>query len=436
MEPEVLARLLEEEGRDNARRLYAHQDYFSYIIPSTWFVIGVAILGLVFYPNNVSAGISALRKTLLRFGEPTTAIDLLAGVVILVMAFNTIYVLGHMLNGFASAFLERVIVRKLLRYPFQLYDNRLQRRDEQINDGDLFREAVIDAPYQVHCANILPLALMEITCWAFSRSDAHSDTWIREHAYQCALLCIVLTIAHLGLPKPITRSRLARRDRKGRRTFRWLFGGHIVVIVLASATLATTAIKFATAGVLFALPITNVALGVIDHRLRIRGHGRHRNTLARRLFLYLRYTFVNFIYFGAKMVGYAASPSVELIARAKEAANCGAETNDFYWLSYLRLQKESPAFFETAYHAMSIHSMNRNLSNATLFILIASITAFATQWPTGLTQTAFLWALSLWLCSYLFFVRYLYLLSGEHSRFVLRACALLAERDKRLVVPA
>lgn len=425
-----------EEGRAVQQRLYAHQDYFSYIIPSTWFVLGTATLALVFYQTVVEEAIAWFRHLCSQLGEPTTAFDLLAGIILIVVAFNATYVLGHILNGFAAAVLERVMVRKLLLYPFQLYELKWNDTASDRNDGERFRDAVLGNPYQLHCANLLPFFFLELTVYAFARVNGHTGTWVDEHRLLTFCLAAAITVVHLGFPIWLKGSRHARKHPAGARMFRWCFFVHIAVLVLVTALIGWAIGYHGKASILFILPLTNWLLATIDRRLRRKGKGRHKKPIVRYFYYYLTVTFMNFAYMGAKMVGYGAAPSRDLIGKAKSLVGYTSESNDFFWMAHLRIQKDAPQLYETAYHSMALQGMNRNLSNATAFVLVVSVVCFVISWPTGYRHGALLWVGALSMLSYLFFVRFLFLFAGRHSRFIIRAAALLAEREQpKIILP-
>jgi len=418
-----------EEGLEAHQRLYAHRDYFDYVIPASWFLMGVAGFAFYFYRDVVDGAIKWMKALLHQVGEPTTAMDILAAIILLVVAFNVTYILGHVLNGFAAAVLERVFVRKLLRFPFQLYELKSKDKRKNRNDGERFRDAVLDNPYQVHCANLLPLLFFEVTLLTFARVNPHAGSWVDHHRAATFLLALGAVVAHFGIPHWVPSSRYAARFRDVIGLFRWFFWCHIVVLLLIGAIVGWAIAYQGTASVLVVLPLTNLLLALIDRRLRRQGRGRHRRVFVRCLYFYLTLTFVNFAYFGAKLVGYSAAPSRDLIARASRFVGYNSQENDFFWMTHLRVQKEAPTLYATVYHAMSLQGMNRNLSNATAFILAVSVGAFAIKWPEPFRYSALVWIAALAGLSYLFFVRYLFLFSGPHSRYILRAAALLAENE-------
>jgi len=433
MELPILHKLF-DEGSAVQRRLYAHHDYFSYIIPSTWFFTGVAFLGLIFYLPDIESGVQACKTVMSRFGEPTTAIDLLVGIVLLVLAFNATFIFGHILNGFAAGFLERVVVRKLLSYPFQLYEMKWNDRGSDRNDGERFRDTVLANPYNVHCVNLFPVLIGELAIFAFARVNGHAGTWVDQHKLLTFALAVLGSMIHFGCPYWVKGSRYAKQYPAGARVFKRLFFIHVAFLAIVAGTVGCFIAFQGAAGVLFTLPLGNLLLATVDHRLRRAGRGKHKRAVFRYLYFYLNLTFLNFAYFGAKMVGYGAAPSRDLIGRAKDLVGYTSESNDFFWMAELRIQQKSPEFHGTAYHARALQSMNRNLSNATAFVLLASAVAFTIRWPGGVRHGALIWIAVLAVLTYLFFVRYLFLFAGRHSRFLIRASALLAEEERPQVI--
>jgi hypothetical protein len=220
------------------------------------------------------------------------------------------------------------------------------------------------------------------------------------------------------------------------RIFARLFFGHIAILIAVTGLVGWSIAYRGAASVLFALALTNLLLASLDQRLRRAGKGKHKRALARYVFFYLNLTYANLAYLGAKMVGYGAGPSRLLIGRAKDLVGYTSESNDFFWMAELRIQLRSAKFHDTAYHAMALQTMNRNLSNATAFVLLISVVSFLLRWPDGVRHGALIWVGALSTLSYLFFVRYLFLFAGRHSRFLIRAAALLAEEEQpRVVTP-
>jgi hypothetical protein len=70
------------------------------------------------------------REVQRRLYEPSTGVDVVIALILAVVIFNVVYVLGQLLNGVAAVVLDRVIVKKLLQYPFALCELKSQNTDE------------------------------------------------------------------------------------------------------------------------------------------------------------------------------------------------------------------------------------------------------------------------------------------------------------------
>jgi len=375
----MFERAVEEEGREVQRRLYAHHDYFGNVIPSTWFVIISLFGAFIFYRQSLSAGVSAIHRFVKALGEPTTGVDVLIAVVLAIASFNIIYVVGQLLNGVASVVLDRLIVKKLLRYPFTLYEMKWLQREEKRTDSSLLREAMLNATYAVFCVNLIPVVFFEFALVAFGRDHPYAGSWVQRHPLLTIGLSLVLVAAHFGVPRYRKARETCGADDEAANA---LVVGHWAAIVIIAIFIGVSIAFAGITWVVLLLPVTNAIVAISDRKMLLRYGASYKTPAIRNFFVYVRRTFLNAAYFAAKIVGYSASPDAELIGRALTEAHYGSQANDFYWMCQLRLENEAPRSYDTAYHGMAMYTMNRNLCNATAFIAVISVIAFYVQWPT------------------------------------------------------
>jgi hypothetical protein len=441
----MFERAVEEEGREVQRRLYAHHDYFGNVIPSTWFLIATLMGAFIFYRQSLSDAVGALHKFVKPLGEPTTGVDVLLAVVLAIVSFNIIYVVGQLLNGVAAVVLDRVIVKKLLSYPFTLYELKWQQRHENKPDTIILREAMLNATYAVFCVNLIPVVFFELALVAFGRANPYPGSWVQKHLLLTLGLSLLLVFAHFGLPS----TRKAREtcgigtDADNNR-FALVVGHWLAIVIFATIVGSTIALAGLTEIVLL-LPAVNGLLALSDRKMLIRYGIHHKTPAAHQFFVYMRRTFLNTSYMAAKIVGYSSSPDAALIGRALAEARYGSKANDFYWMCQLLLENDAPRSYDTAYHGMAMYTMNRNLCNATAFTAVMSVVAFYVRWPDAFHYSPLVWIAILCVLTYMFFIRYLYLFSGSYCKYVVRAAAFMANRnspnvldksDERVVVRA
>jgi hypothetical protein len=432
----VLDRVIEEEGREVQRRLYAHHDYFGNIIPSTWFVFGAAFGVFVFYRKAAAASLKDIKDFIHPLGEPTTGVDVLLAVVLAIIGFNLVYILGQLLNGVAAVTLDRVIVKKLLKYPFTLYELKWEKREQKRTDAQILREAVFESSYGVFCINIVPIVFFELALVAFGLNNPYGGSWVEAHKVLTIALTVVLVCTHFGIPS-LRKARLIAEEEATNPSDAKLelILCHMIVVVLISIGVGLAIARAGWTLVILLLPITNGVIAVSERRLVAKYGPEFKSPAMKRSFLYMRRTFLNPAYFAAKLVGYGSSPDARLIGKAREAAGYDSRANDFYWMCQLRIENDAPRSYNTAYHGMAMYTMNRNLCNSTAFIAIASVVAFYIKWPdTPQKYLPLIWIAILCVMTYVFFIRYLYLFSGLYSKYVVRAVTFLEERNRPILV--
>lgn len=425
---------LEDKGREVQRRLYAHHDYFGNIIPSSWFLLGSLTGAFVFYRHELGVAFLRLKAFLQPLGEPSTGVEVVMAIMLAIAAFNVVYVVGQLLNGVAAVLLDRVIVKKLLQYPFTLYEMKWNNRDANLPDGQLFRDAVTKASYAVFCVNLAPVVFFELALVAFGRVNPHAGSWVQRHPTGTVFLSLVLVMVHFGIPS-VRKARQVCGEGIETQTMRLeLIWGHVTLIVISTAIVSIAISARGQTESILLLPLANVAMAIADRKLLLKYGAGYRSNEMRHVFVYARRTFFNPAYFAAKLVGYGTTPAAELLGKAIAEAKYDSRANDFYWMCQLRLENDAPRSYDTAYHGMAMYTMNRNLANATAFVTIASLVAFYAKWPNGIRYLALAWVGILCVLCYIFFVRYLYLFSGLYSKYVVRTAAFLADRQKPHVI--
>jgi len=430
----MLERALEEHSLEVRRRLFAHQDYFGNIIPSSWFVLGTLTGAFVFYQNQLQGVAKAVREFIEPFGEPSTGVDIFLAVVLLMAAFNVIYILGQLLNGLAAILLDRIILKKLLQYPFTLYELKWTSRHLAKLDSALFRDAMLNASYGVFCVNLIPVVFFELSLLAFALQNPRTDSWVHDHEIRSLISSAVLVVIHFGIPsiskaRDVCRSTLDAKDMTVQ-----LVIGHILLIVVGAVILAMAVVANGFTWFILLLPIANFAMALGDRKM-VKQYGMLYKTPAMRcVFMYARRTFVNPAYFAAKLVGYGSGPAAELIGKALQAARYGSAANDFYWMCQLRVENDAPRTYDTAYHGMAMYTMNRNLCNATAIVIVISLIEYYIHWPDNYRHMPLFWIAALCVITYAFFIRFLYLFSGAYSKYIIRAAAFVTDREQRVIV--
>jgi len=424
----MFERAVEEEGREVQRRLYAHHDYFGNVIPSTWFVIASLLGAFIFYRRSLALWVNAIHRFVQPLGEPTTGVDVLIAVVLAIASFNIIYVVGQLLNGVAAVVLDRWIVKKLLRYPFTLYEMKYQKRSDKKTDSIVLREAMLDASYAVFCVNLIPVVFFELALVAFGRVNPYPGSWVQGHPLLTIGLSLLLVLAHFGIPSYRKARETCGGDDEAA-TNRWeLVIGHWTLVVFFSSIVGAVIAFAGITEIVLILPVVNAVVAAGDRKMLLKYGSPYKKPAMRHLFVYIRRTFVNASYLAAKAVGYGTLPDADLIGRALSDARYDSKANDFYWMCQLRLENEAPRLYDTAYHGMAMYTMNRNLCNATAFIAVMSVSAFYVQWPMDYHYSPLVWIAILCVLTYMFFVRYLYLFSGGYCKYVVRAASFMAGR--------
>lgn len=427
----MLDRLAVSSLGDTHKKLYAHYDYFGYVIPAVWFLVGSLIVELQFARESPIDRL--LDETFAFLGEvadlKSVAFELVVAIAVLLLLFNLIYITGHLLNSTSALLMDRSIVKKILKYPFKLWLLRDELRSAgkgfaRADDHKLFAWAVLDTSYFLTAsANLFPWVVIEFGLVFYSFRQDHGQIHWAYSVAGATFLVGVLTYLHLGAP---TRraERLDLREEFG--SFREIRILHGVLLILVVSLVTAAVLVFESLAPLLAL-VTLSALIVAGDR-RMRREREYSRGSAKKFYFYLRSSFPNWIYFVANLVDYGSMPSRSVLTKAKACTGkCDGSSSDFFWLAYINLENRAPASFPAAYHFLSMYGMNRNLSTATGFILIHTGLSYFFNRLIAADAEVFVWVCTLLAFSLLFFVRYLYLYSGYYSKYIVRAAAYLEE---------
>jgi hypothetical protein len=339
------------------------------------------------------------------------ALEVLFAIILFIVGFNVVFVLGHLLNSISALVLDRWVVKKLLGYPFELYQYAADHPDET---ASYFRSRVAGASYFVYLVNLVPLILIELVL-AYRAEGLMAS--IERRWYLATAVAIVLTLFHFGVPFYGYRT---VREQFTSRAARWVGILHVVFNLLTAVGLYSLLRHHQQ----FAIPVlilVNLLIGAVDRicsqweRLQKRGTVR----ITQR---YLRSTFINPIYSAAKLVSYAKTPAPEVIKKAQELA--GPLKEDFFWSCYLLTQSNAPVAFTSIYHFLALYGMSRNLCNATFAIWVWSVISFLFRSPHPVDASVIIWSVALAGLTYVFFFRFLYFYASYFSRYVVRVAAV------------
>lgn len=440
----LVERATQTAAADVGRRLYAHYDYFGYVIPTVWFLLGLALTEKTVYKSNVGAGLFAWFQA--TFEAPakapsqspdglSVAGQILLAVGVALIVFQLIYILGHLLNGLSALLIDRVVVKKLLKYPAHLY--LLKCKHPNLTDHELSRRAVLSTSLAVTILpNLAPWLALECAAivlqyrWRLEPAGLARDAGALGNLCALAAVAGACVLAHLGVPgcERVLRADINQEEAKGDRgRYTRLERLHAAILLVVWVAITSGLFVGNWLGWLAVPSLLNAAL-VVGDRVARDVNGEYRERWQEKSALYVRSTFVNWVNFVANLVDYGELPSRQVLTRAKQAVgDIPTETSDFFWLSWIRVQHGAPQLFSTSYHFLSMYGMNRNLCGATAMILLAGLTVFVLN-PGVVPDTAAMasWIVGLFLLSVLFFARYLYLYAGYFTKFTIRAAACLS----------
>ena len=422
----------EEEFGDLKRKFHPHHDYLNLIIPSMWFGFGVCVLDFFFYgADHIARLLKQIVGLRPLFASASTSLEFFLSLALFVVGLTVIYVIGQMINGLSALLLDRLIVKKLLKYPFEIYQARSETSGD-ISDRTLFRNVVLHSTYLVFCLNLLPFIVIELVVTVFALRTKKLLVWIQTHPLVSAAAIVFLLYIHLGRP---SRSK-PRRQNVGDATYARhcteLFLYHWLAVIFLAIIEWATVIGLGAVWMILALPLLNIILSVVERF--VMEEWVYSRPYASHFYDYARACFTNPIYFAAKLVGYGDSPSRDVIRGVREGLGVTFQRSEFFWITYLMVQNRGAGASQTMYHFLAQYSMARNVCNATAFVLLASVGAFWLRWPTDHAQAVVVWAFGLCCLMYALFARYLYLYGAYFSKYVLRSAAyIFATAPERFV---
>src|SRR4051794_37278324 len=182
----------EEELHELRRKFHPHHDYLNLIIPSTWYLVGLFAVEFYFYhAQHIIATLRRMNEVAPYFSSSSTSLQFFLALSLFIAGFTIIYVIGQLINGFSALVLDRTIVKKLLKYPFTLYERRLAAPTDE-TAAEVLRRAMMEASYTVFCVNLVPVVFLELVAFMFAVRVSSFETWVREHYNISAILLVIV----------------------------------------------------------------------------------------------------------------------------------------------------------------------------------------------------------------------------------------------------
>jgi hypothetical protein len=362
----------------------------------------------------------------------STSLQFFLALALFIAGFTVIYVVGELINGFSALILDRTIVKKLLKYPFTIYQRRLGNPTAEARR--FFRDNMLEASYLILCVNLVPLVFLELVSFLFDIRIPGFSLWLQAHRhYYIAApgLAIILWL-HLGRPSlRRARRRTMISDREHVERDREFVRYHILLLLMIFLIEFIAIMILGYVSFVLLLPALNIAIGIAERRLfdGVVDPG----PLVRKFYAYAKARFTNPIYFAAKLTGYGDLPSSALIRSARSSIGTDVEERDFFWMTYLTVQNRGGAATQSMYHFLAMYGMVRNLCNATAMVLLWSVAIFWIEWPEGHGHGVAIWSLGLCGLMYGLFIRYLYVYAAYFSKYVLRTAAYIARPSEPLI---
>jgi len=422
----IFGRITASSISETTRSALRHYDYFGYIIPSTYFIVSIALIDIWLYPkDNYWYGVAILLKKYAFDTTLNTGFTFLFGIIALILLFNIIYTLGHFLNGISALVLDRSVTRKLLHYPSEIY-HLYASRNGPSSSHDAFHSLVSSASYSVLSLNLIPVIVGELAIVGYCARDLHrTPRWILVNALSTEalllaiyLILLVLSILHLGFPLT-PRRRIG--SGKGKRflavSIRAAFIHSTFVFVLP-ALVEWLIITHLDLWYILIFPGINI-LVITMERIRKSDGDNAVVTLTIRL---LRARFVNLFYWFANIAGYGDAPAKDVIDSVEQeiGQNIGTCPSEYYWACSIAAEKAAGHSYNTAYHFLSMYGMNRNLANATNVTILYSVVRIFLKQPAHEPAEILIMLSILLAFSIAFFIRYLYLYGAYYSKYLFR----------------
>ncbi|MCK5117492.1 MAG: hypothetical protein KAR44_12900 [Candidatus Aegiribacteria sp.] len=416
----MLYRLLSPSLSGKGSKVYSHNDFFGYIVPFTWLIIGYFITNYCCYGTR-SLIVTHWDSTKNYLTTLESGVALTIGLFVIVFLFVIAHIVGHILGNISSFFIDKTLIREVLGYPYHIYGlarNSLRRDSSQdVNQLGLnaMREKALDANYRHKLLGIVPLILVELYV-AFS-----IDTFELEKIPLALLIVIYATLAfaHVGFPfsfKKRSHYAVRLREQICEKNKLMLLVGFAVLLFLPMGSILL-AINSAYFWSILVFPLYN--LFVLTFSIVLRKTSRGFAVIIQ----YLKIITPNIVYWLAKFAEYHTPPSRTILLHEKYIAGVNFDkSSDSYWLQSIQLDDRHGESFSTVYHFRSMYAMNRNLLSANILVLIylVYIPIKNTPIPCPFQLKLIIWIVFLLLTSILFFTRYLYLYSRYYSKYYLR----------------
>ena len=426
----MLDRTISNSLAEARKKIYAHYDYFGYIIPSSWFISGVVIFELLFIEKSY---ISTLYDNIFSFLKnfsslKSTSLELVLSILFLVILFNLIYVIGHMINGFSALLFDRLIVKKYLKYPFYLYQQKLNSYPANESDHSIFRREVTNASYALTgFVNNAPIYALELIFFLLLRKTQITQTQLVDSLPLLFIFLASLIVLHFGIPS----KRILKVVPKSKSNqYQKYLNFHIMTFILLLLVITTIIHITGNLTSFLIIPLISISVIIINRIFR-----KKIDTMDGTLyefFGYLSTTAVNWVYFLAVLVGYGSMPSRAVIKDAsKLIGRIENSSSDFFWLTYIHLENIATSSYPAAYSFLSMYGMNRNLCNSSVLIVIYSIYSLSFRSLIYNNSSIVIWLSLFSLFIIVFFARYLYLYSSYYSQYTLRVSAFINRNSNK-----
>src|SRR5205085_7425040 len=295
---------------DIKRKFRPQHEYLSLVIPSTWLLIGLFFVDFCFYgADHVDRTLRRLIRLQPYFSSAISSLDFFLALFLFIAVFSVLYVIGQMINGMSALVIDRVLVKKLLKYPFELYGRRLA--SDVSDDHQFFRDAVLDSSYLIFCLNLIPVAFVELSAalLSFRIRPLHPQlsSEFLTHFVSVAVLLAGLSYLHFGWPSLRKPHRYPEHgDSRAATHYQEFYAYHWtgIGIVLVFEFVLVAVVGWVPAILLF--PAINIVIGLAEKLGRT--GTEYKSAYVRRFYFYLRLCFANLIYFAANVSGYGTTP--------------------------------------------------------------------------------------------------------------------------------
>ena len=415
-----------EELHELRRKFHPHQDYLQLIIPSMWLMFGLTAADFYFYrAGHLKHVLTRMVEVAPFFKSASTSLEFFLALLLFIVVFTVIYVVGQLINGVSALLIDRLIVKKLLKYPFELYQRRFNVPEHEVSDRRLFKDLVLGSSYLIYCLNLIPFVFLETVAVLFAARVPAFRDWLVAKSSITAGFLLVLFYFHLGLPTWRKPRRYPEHCSNAAEHYDAFATGHLAFFCTFYFAILYAILMFGWIWSVFGLLAVNLFIGFAERTAR--SDDEYSSALLRRFFFYSRLCFTNPTYFAAKLVGYGDIPSAATIRTVHAGLGSGG-SKDFFWMTYLTVQQHGGNATQTLYHYIAQYQMVRNLCNATAVMLLTSVAAFWNLWPTEHGVAVVTWTLGLCLLMYALFARYLYLYGAYFNKYAIRAAAYVLQR--------